>query len=72
MQADFAQALEQAVGISETVKKHRARIDGGAGGRPLSAPAGPPPLETLNGEQVARLPIRDQLEWAARRARRGA
>lgn len=68
MQTDFAEALEKAVGIAETVKKHRARIDGAAGGRPPSMPAGPPPLESLTGTQVATLSVPEQLEWARRRA----
>jgi CHAD domain-containing protein len=71
MQADFAHALEQAVGIAEQVKKHRARIDGGSRGAP-ALPAAQVRLEELDPHQVAKLPVTDQLRWAANRTRRGA
>jgi hypothetical protein len=71
MRREFALALEQAAGIGEAIKRHRARIEGGTRGNPAAAA---PALADLTAEQAATLPTPQQLEWVEaqnQRRRRG-
>jgi hypothetical protein len=70
MERTFARALDEAAEISETIKRHRARIDGASRGNP-AAPAQPElPLAELPEEVVARLPAAAQREWILAREQR--
>lgn len=77
MERTFARALDEAAEISETIKRHRARIDGAQRGAP-AANAAPPqpelPLEALPEHVVSQMPAQAQREWvlARERARRRA
>jgi hypothetical protein len=66
LELEFAGALEKAADVGETIKRHRARIDGAV--RKPEEPA-EPTLWNLTAEQVARLPVEQQLAWASRKAR---
>jgi hypothetical protein len=78
LELEFAKAIESFETIAESVRRHRARIDGAARGRGAATKAADeeaqpqPSIDDMTGEQVALLPIADQLAWAQRRRVRRA
>jgi hypothetical protein len=71
LELEFGKAIEQLEVIGESVRRHRARIDGAKRGAATpsaesEAPAAPA-LVDLTPEQASALPVPAQLEWAARR-----
>lgn len=73
LELEFAKAIEALEVIAESVKRHRARIDGAARGNPArpEEPQAQRSLWDLSPAEAARLPIEQQLAWAdARRQQR--
>lgn len=72
MERVFARALDEAAEIGETIKRHRARIDGASRGDPRQAQPGPATqltLADLSEDQVSQLPANAQRDWVIARER---
>lgn len=71
MERTFARALDEAAEISETIKRHRARIDGATRGnpQPANAPQQELSLEALPEHVVSTLPPAAQRDWVLARER---